>query len=92
MGGLTPPVLLPAAGGILLDVTEGPDEALWYTAPSLSGGAGQIARATTAGGVQMFPMPSSKSYPVAITAGPDGAIWLADNSGVDGIGAIGRLI
>src|SRR5258708_22284130 len=60
-------------GSRSIDITTGPDGAMWFT----DGIGLRIGRITTAGEITEFPIPSggSGSLPFSITAGPDGALW-----------------
>ncbi len=68
---------IPFRGGQGVDITAGPDGALWFNEdPSNTTEHGGIGRMTTAGGFNVFLLPP---YPAnetnSITAGPDGALW-----------------
>ncbi|HEX9132639.1 MAG TPA: Virginiamycin B lyase [Ktedonobacteraceae bacterium] len=52
-----------------IDITTGPDGALWFTDPNLS----KIGRITTSGSLTQFTSPQAD--PIGITTGPDGASW-----------------
>lgn len=69
-----------------VDITVGPDGALWF--PYWTAAA-KVGRITTAGVITEYAIPgASSSYNGwGITAGPDGAIWFDDN--IDN--AIGRI-
>ena len=64
---------VPTAGSSPLIITSGPDGNLWFT--ELTGH--RIGRATPAGVIMEFPVPTSVSL-FGITAGPDGNLWFAD--------------
>lgn len=73
---------LPTPADWILDLTPGPDGALWFTAhfvhpdrdtPDLY----EIGRITTAGVITEYVMPVY-NYPYAITTGPDGALWFTE--------------
>jgi virginiamycin B lyase len=55
------------------EITAGPDGALWL----IEGDA--IARVTTDGRAQGFPLPIKGSEPIGITTGPDGAVWFTES-------------
>lgn len=59
-----------------IDITNGPDGALWFTAR----GASKIGRITTSGAVTLFPDTTLSGNPDFITTGPDGALWFTENS------------
>lgn len=52
-----------------IGITQGPDEAMWFT--STAG----IARIDVIGNSQLFPFPGR---PLGITTGPDGALWFTN--------------
>jgi streptogramin lyase len=66
-----------------VDITAGPDGALWIT----DWGNRQILRMTTNGKFKGFPV---DSLPIGITAGPDGALWFTDRAS-GAAPAIGRM-
>jgi virginiamycin B lyase len=57
-------------------IAPGPDGNLWATLP----GAGEIARITTNGAVDRYPLPSAMSQPDALTTGPDGNLWVVQQT------------
>jgi len=67
-------------------ITAGPDGALWFTmydglvgsSNPVTGDA--IGRMTTAGAVQIFPLPKGGAAPGAIVKGPDGALWFNEQT------------
>jgi len=61
--------LPPNAGA--MDLTLGPDGALWFT----DFGLNQIGRMTLTGAVTEFPVPAAFIAPRSITVGPDNALW-----------------
>src|SRR5712671_2776659 len=66
---------LPKGSGPI-DITTGPDSAMWFT----DGTGLRVGRITTAGEITEFPMPipppgGFSGAPFRITAGPDGALW-----------------
>jgi virginiamycin B lyase len=69
--------LIPTQGSEPLDITEGPDGALWFTESS----GNKIGRVTTSGTFTEFLVPTTSSDPSGITAGPDGALWFTESSG-----------
>jgi virginiamycin B lyase len=73
---------VPAANANLVQITTGPDGALWFT----ENNADQIGRITTAGSVTEYPL-TVNAGPWGITAGPDGALWFTE-TGRDKIGRI----
>jgi virginiamycin B lyase len=76
------PVGEPGAGPYA--VTVGSDDALWVTLIH----AGQIARVTTEGVVQLYQLEPSDCQPSQIITGPDGALWFTRMAD-DRIGRIG---
>ena len=72
----------PFAGAQPLDITAGPDGALWFT--TFRGAS--IGRIDTAGVATAYPVPGGGETR-GITVGPDGAIWFTQSSP----DAIGRL-
>jgi virginiamycin B lyase len=63
----------PLQNGFPLDITAGPDGALWFTEV----GADKIGRMTTAGALTEYSL-QPNSGPVGITVGPDNAIWFTE--------------
>ena len=64
--------------GSILDLTAGPDGAVWFTVKQ----AATIGRITPRGAVHLYPLPSPiPGYPsppvIGITTGSDGALWFA---------------
>jgi virginiamycin B lyase len=74
------PLLNPSSSGVL-DVTAGPDAAVWFTDEQ----ADAVGRLTTAGVLTSYPL-SPLSGPVGITVGFDRDIWFTELSG-----RIGRI-
>ncbi len=74
---------VPTANCWAMEITAGPDGALWFT----ENAANKIGRLTTAGVFTEYPIPTGGSGPYGITAGPDGALWFAEHLG----NKIGRL-
>ena len=72
----------PFSGAQPLEITAGPDGALWFT--TFRGGS--IGRIDTLGAVKAYPVPGGGATR-AITVGPDGAIWFTQSSP----DAVGRL-
>jgi streptogramin lyase len=72
----------------LLDITAGPDGAMWFTDQT-----GRIGRITRSGRVRMFRSGAARRRnPTAITRGPDGALWFTDFRGrVSRISVHGRV-
>jgi virginiamycin B lyase len=73
-----------------VDITRGPDGALWFTQ---QGGNGGIGRITTAGAITEYPAGTTSGFstgqmPSQITAGPDGALWFTEEGAT---GQIARL-
>jgi virginiamycin B lyase len=68
-----------------LNITPGPDGALWFTIPEPS--QGLIGRITTTGQVTEYSLGSVDANPYGIVAGPDGALWFTPANG----GSIGRI-
>ncbi|HVU00645.1 MAG TPA: hypothetical protein VHE30_02805 [Polyangiaceae bacterium] len=87
------PLTAPSYRGIgLVDITNGPDGALWFTEYDDN----QIGRITTTGLLTEFPLPSPvQTVPedpkvvgaYGIAAGPDGNLWFTENE----TSAVGRL-
>ena len=65
---------LPPNSGAM-DVTLGPDGALWYT----DFGLNEIGRMTLQGAVTEYPVPAAFVAPRSITVGPDGALWFTSD-------------
>lgn len=65
-----------------VDITPGPDGALWFTENE----SNNIGRITTAGVFTEYPSSTPGNNVDGITAGPDGALWFTEQSG--GIGRI----
>jgi streptogramin lyase len=60
-----------------LDITSGPDGALWFTLPGASG-LGRVVP----GGSPTFPVTlAATEHPLGITTGPDGNLWYAEDDG-----------
>jgi virginiamycin B lyase len=76
---------VPVATGSILDLTAGPDGAVWITEKQAAT-IGHIAGVTTSGVVTDFPAPPSGNLPTSIIAGPDGAMWFGEDAQM-----IGRL-
>jgi streptogramin lyase len=68
----------PADAG-LLDITTGPDYALWFTESS----ANRIGRLES-GKFKYYALATSNGRPAGITTGPDGGIWFAEQAGMVG--------
>jgi streptogramin lyase len=68
-------------GGQVIDITAGPDGAMWFAANA----AGAVGRIDSSGAVTAYPTVGQAPY--AITTGPDKALWFTDTSS----GSIGRL-
>jgi virginiamycin B lyase len=69
---------VPVSTGSILDLTAGPDGAVWFTEKQ----AATIGRITPAGVVRLYPLPSpmpgaSPPMLIGITTGSDGALWFA---------------
>jgi virginiamycin B lyase len=69
---------VPNSSGSILDVTAGPDGAVWFTEKQ----AATIGRITPRGAVHLYPLPSpnpdwAPPQVMAITTGSDGALWFA---------------
>lgn len=64
-------------------ITAGPDGNLWFAESA----AGVIGRATMAGVITEFAIPTPMSLPSGITGGPDGNVWFTES----GAGRIGRI-
>jgi virginiamycin B lyase len=95
--GVTVPVIVeysvPSADSHPVDITAGPDGALWFTGYA-SGYAGGVGRITTAGVVSAYTFPFPPGPPrhtVAITAGPDGALWFTWDTYCDDPSGLSRI-
>ena len=66
----------PADAG-LLEITSGPDGALWFTEQIAS----QIGRITTGGKLPYYKTPSAHAQPSGITTGPDKTLWFTEGIG-----------
>jgi virginiamycin B lyase len=69
---------VPVSTGSILDLTAGPDGAVWFTEKQ----AATIGRITPRGAVHLYPLPSpTQGDPppqlIGITTGSDGALWFA---------------
>ncbi len=69
---------IPAFTGSILDLTAGPDGAVWFTEKQ----GATIGRITPRGTVHLFPLPSpdpgyQPPQVIGITTGSDGALWFA---------------
>ena len=69
---------VPIATGSILDLTAGPDGAVWFTEKQ----AATIGRITPRGMVHLYPLPSpmpgyAPPQVIGITTGSDGALWFA---------------
>ncbi len=71
----------PAEAG-LLEITSGPDGALWFTEQIAS----QIGRITTGGKLSYYKTPTARAQPNGIATGPDKTLWFTE-----GIGRVGRI-
>lgn len=65
---------IPAGDSRPMDITRGPDGALWFT----EFGAGKIGRISVSGEVREYTVPTSSSGPGYITTGPDHALWFTE--------------
>jgi virginiamycin B lyase len=75
---------VPTASSGPLNITPGPDGALWFTESR----SGKIGRITTSGVFTEYALPAGYQ-PGGITAGPDGALWFT-STGPDAI-IVGRI-
>jgi len=73
---------IPTPSSSAIEITAGPDGALWFTE-----GIGKIGRITTAGVFMEYTVPTPLSTPHGITSGPDGALWFTEFVGNN----IGRI-
>jgi virginiamycin B lyase len=66
----------PTAGSVPLEITAGPDGALWFTEIN----ANQIGRISPLGQhtVTELAIPTANSGPVGIAAGPGGTLWFTE--------------
>ena len=76
---------LPAGAGAM-DLTLGPDGALWFA----DAGLNQIGRMTLTGTVTEFPLPPTFGAPRSITVGPDRALWFTGDHKVGRLDATGN--
>src|SRR5581483_4836356 len=60
----------------------GPDGNVWFTEQQ-----GKIGKATPAGVIKEFSVPTGGSQPTALAVGPDGALWFTEQ----GSNKIGRI-
>lgn len=71
-------------GSDLIDLTGGPDGALWITDEY----NGQILQMTTSGSFKTYPLSTSPWY---IVQGPDKALWFTEGSGIGRITTRGKI-
>ena len=68
----------------IVDLTVGPDGAIWFTESSGSGPCNFrqhfINRISLSGDITYYQLPNGCTYPDYITAGPDGAFWFTEAS------------
>jgi hypothetical protein len=76
------PYTIPTAASAPVDITVGPDDALWFTESATN----KIGRLTTAGQIADYAS-FAGGQPQAITTGPDGGVWFTDLA-KDSIGRI----
>jgi virginiamycin B lyase len=82
---------IPAPTRAPMEITAGPDGALWYTnLDDLDLGQWSIGRITTAGVFTHYPL-AAGAQPSAITAGPDGALWYLQNNGIWRVSTAGTI-
>ena len=70
--------------GFVMDLTNGPDGAIWCTIVGVNGAADRIGRITMDGALTEFPMngcTNFQCFPIPITSGPDGALWFTEANG-----------
>ena len=65
---------VPTAGSVPLEITKGPDGAIWFTEVN----ANQIGRISRADKIREYPIPTANSGPIAITAGPGCTLWFTE--------------
>jgi virginiamycin B lyase len=68
---------IPSPNNELDGITEGPDEAVWFT--EFSGN--KIGRITTAGVITNFAIPTSGSVPTGMTVETGGKVWFTEFAG-----------
>jgi streptogramin lyase len=73
----------PATTPSPLDITAGPDGALWFT----DGINNKIGRMTTAGTATVYTVHTANGYPFDITTRPDGQLWFPEYQS----GYVGRM-
>lgn len=73
----------PACENASCGLTNGPDGAVWFTAPDRK----SIGRVTSDGQVKIFSVPTANPGINRITTGPDGALWFTERN----VNQIGRI-
>jgi len=71
----------PSSEPVPLGITEGPDQAMWFTENT----ANQVASITAQGKVTLYALPSAADGPESIIYGPDGNLWFTEDTGVASI-------
>lgn len=75
-----------------LGITLGSDANLWFSASDNTTQAGVMGRITTAGVVNIFPLPAGLQLgPTWIATGPDGAVWFAAQGSSGTQTSIGKI-
>ena len=67
----------PGLGPAPLGITEGPDQAMWFT----ENVADRVASITAQGKVTLYALPAAADGPESIVYGPDGNLWFTDDTG-----------
>ena len=67
---------IPTAGSVPLEITKGPDGAIWFTENATN----NIGRISPTGKIREYPIPTANSGPVAIAAGHDGTLWFTESN------------
>jgi virginiamycin B lyase len=75
--------LIPTANAAPVEITLGPDRALWFT----EFGGDKIGRITTAGQFTEYSVPTAGAGVYGIAPGPDGSLWFAESKASN----IGRI-
>jgi virginiamycin B lyase len=75
---------VPTPSSLPVDITAGPDGALWFAEEF----GNKIGRMTTSGTISEYRVPTPHALPFGITAGPDGALWFTEEPG----NKVGRIL
>jgi virginiamycin B lyase len=83
--------VLPGAGRPM-NITTGPDGALWFTVGDVPGSSeNQIGRITTAGVITLHSLPVGSRGSFGIAAGPDSALWFTESDKIGRITTNGAI-